>query len=167
MVYSDRMIDRSDILNSQSIFITAESPFSADAISLLNELSECLQDITGDSGRSSFDANDVCNEKAAFVIARNQCGRPVGCGAFRPMNETTAEVKRMYAKEKGLGIGSKILSFLEHQAHNMGYKTLRLETRVINRNAVSFYERNGYIKIPNYGKYEMRENSICFEKKLP
>lgn len=132
----------------------------------MDELSECLQNITGDSGKDSFDVNDVCSDRAIFVIARNQSGKAIGCGAFRPMDKTTAEVKRMYAKEKGMGIGNKILSYLEHQAHHMGYKTFRLETRIVNTKAVSFYERNGYNKIPNYGKYAKRANSICFEKSL-
>lgn len=78
----------------------------------------------------------------------------------------TAEVKRMYAKEKGMGIGNKILSYLEQQAYDIGYKMLCLETRLVNTKAVSFYEHNGYRKIPNYGKYEGRANSICFEKDL-
>ena len=96
----------------EDIVISAESPFSADAASLMNELSECLQRITGDSGKSSFDPADVCNDKALFVIARNQTGRAIGCGAFRPMSEVTAEVKRMYAKETGVGVGHTILSCL-------------------------------------------------------
>ncbi len=153
-------------MDSKNITISEESPFSADAVSLMDELSKCLHDITGNSGRSSFDANDVCNDKAIFVIARNQSGKAIGCGSFRPVNEVTAEVKRMYAKEKGMGIGNKILSYLEHQAHNMGYKTLCLETRIVNAGAVSFYEQNGYEKIPNYGKYAERTDSVCFEKDL-
>lgn len=154
------------ITNLESIIILAESPFSSDAISLMDELSGCLRAITGDSGKNSFDANDVCKERSIFVIARDQSGKAIGCGAFRPMDETTAEIKRMYAKEKSKGIGNRILSYLEDQAHDMGYKTLRLETRIANTKAVSFYERNGYRKIANYGKYAGRENSICFEKNL-
>lgn len=153
-------------IEAKEITISAESPFSTEAISLLNELSKCLQDITGDNGNSSFDANDVCNGKAIFVIARNQSGKAIGCGAFRPMNETTAEVKRMYAKEEGMGIGNKILSYLECQAVDMGYKFLRLETRIVNTKAVLFYRHNGYKEIPNYGKYENNINAICFEKDL-
>jgi GNAT superfamily N-acetyltransferase len=153
-------------MDFKNVIISAESPFSSDAISLIDELSECHQGITGDSGKNSFDANHVCNDRAVFVIARNQSDKAIGCGAFRLMDETTAEVKRMYAKEKGMGIGNKILSYLEHQAYDMGYKTLRLETRIVDAKAVSFYERNGYRKIPNYGKYAGRVNSICFEKKL-
>ena len=153
-------------IEAKEITISVETPFSTEAISLLNDLSKCLQDITGDNGNSSFDANDVCNDKAIFVIARNQSGEAIGCGAFRPMNETTAEVKRMYAKEKGMGIGNKILSYLECQAVDMGYKSLRLETRIINTKAVLFYRQNGYKEIPNYGKYENNINAICFEKDL-
>lgn len=153
-------------MNLKNIVITAESPFSSDAISLMNELSECLQTITGNSGKDSFDAKDVCSDRATFVIARDQSGKALGCGAFRAMDETTAEVKRMYAQNKGMGIGSKILCYLEHRAHDFGYKSLRLETRIVNTKAVSFYERSGYRKIPNYGKYAGRTNSICFEKEL-
>ena len=153
-------------MDLKSVIISAEGPFSPDAISLMNELSECLQVITGDSGKNSFNANDVCNDRAIFVIARNQSGKAIGCGAFRPMDETKAEVKRMYAKDKGMGIGNKILSYLEHRAHDFRYKALRLETRIVNAKAVSFYERNGYKRIPNYGKYAGRTDSICFEKYL-
>ena len=125
-------------MDSENIMISAESPFSPDATSLMDELSECLEAITGNSGKNSFDANDVCNDKAIFVIARSQSGKAIGCGAFRPMDDTTAEIKRMYAQNKGKGIGSKILSYLEHQAHDFGYKSLRLETRIINTKAVHF-----------------------------
>lgn len=153
-------------MDLENIIISAESPFSPDAVSLMEELSLCLQAITGSSGKNSFDAHDVCNDRAIFAIARNQEGRAIGCGAFRPLDQTAAEVKRMYAREKGMGIGNKILSYLEQQAYDLGYKTLCLETRLVNTKAVSFYQQNGYRKILNYGKYEGREDSICFEKRL-
>lgn len=153
-------------MNAIRIVISKENPLSAEATSLMDELSKCLQDITGDGGRSSFDVNDVSNDRALFVIARNQDGKAIGCGAFRPMDATTAEVKRMFAKVRGIGVGNEILSYLEYQAHNMGYKTIRLETRLINARAVSFYKQNGYKKIPNYGRYENRADAVCFEKEL-
>jgi GNAT superfamily N-acetyltransferase len=146
--------------------ITTISPFSPDAGALMEELSDRLQSITGDSGKNSFEPQDVCGERAVFVIARNEEGKAIGCGAFRPMNQTTAEVKRMYAKEKGRGVGRQILTYLEHKAYEMGYETLCLETRLVNTSAVSFYERSGYKRIPNYGKYAGREDAICFEKLL-
>lgn len=153
-------------MDSKNIIISGESPFSPDAVSLMDELSECLKIITGDSGKSSFEANDVCNSRAAFVIARDQSGKAIGCGALRPINEKTAELKRMYAQNKGMGVDNQILSYLERWAYEIGYQTICLETRTVNAKAISFYKKNGYRRIPNYGKYIGRTNSVCFEKYL-
>lgn len=148
------------------IEIAQEDPHSDDAACLMDELSDCLESITGDSGKNSFDIEDVYIERSMFAIARDEEGHAIGCGAIRPVNQSTAEVKRMYARTRASGTGTKILSFLEHQACKMGYSALRLETRLVNERAVSFYEHNGYVRIPNYGKYVGNSKAICFEKIL-
>jgi hypothetical protein len=56
------------------ISIKAEDPNSPDALALMEELSESLQLITGDSGRNSFDVKDVCVPRSVFIIARNLDG---------------------------------------------------------------------------------------------
>lgn len=43
---------------------------------------------------------------------------------------------------------------------------LGLETRLVNTRAVHFYERHGYSRIPNYGRYIGRPEAVCFEKTL-
>jgi ribosomal protein S18 acetylase RimI-like enzyme len=154
-------------MNTEEIIITAENPFSLDAVQLMNELSVCLQSITGDSGQNSFNVEDVCVPRSMFAIARNPNGESIGCGAFRPLDEKTAEIKRMYVREKSSGVGSMLLFFLENQAAQMGYEALLLSTRLVNLGAVSFYERNGYRRIPGYGRYLGRPESVCFEKHLP
>ena len=146
--------------------ITKEEPSCLDAINLMDELSECLQSITGDSGRSSFNPQDVSVSRSMFVIARNDAGEAIGCGAIRPINENIAEIKRMYTRVKGIGVGTEILSYLERQAQNYGYSTIWLETRLVNQGAVCFYESKGYHRIPNYGKYINSTKAVCFEKKL-
>ena len=151
-------------MSIQQITVNAADPHSYDAMMLMNELSDCLREITGDSGQSSFQVEDVCLPKSLFVIARNENGEAAGCGSFRPIDDSTAEIKRMFVREKSSGIGSKILGYLEGQAKAMGYQVLRLETRLINQGAVAFYERNGYRRIPNYGRYQGRPEAACFEK---
>ena len=153
-------------MNSNEIEIAAEDPHSADAVLLMDELSKCLEAITGNSGKGSFSVEDVCTGRSLFVIARDQNGNAIGCGAFRPFDEKTAEIKRMYVRAKSNGIGTEILSFLEQQAYNIGYTSLCLETRTINKRAVSFYQNNGYYVIPNYGKYINHAEAICFGKNL-
>ncbi|TGA95932.1 GNAT family N-acetyltransferase [Sporolactobacillus shoreae] len=145
--------------------IIEREPDSTDALVLMNELSSILEGITGDSGRNSFNSEDVRRPRSLFVIAYIQ-GEAVGCGAIRPIDKNTAEVKRMYAKLKRKGIGSKILDYLENEAHKMGYKKLILETRQINQKAVQFYKSKSYLRIHNYGKYIGCSEAVCFEKSL-
>ena len=139
--------------------ISEESINSEDAYKLIGELSEILKDITGDSGNQSFDFNDMLNPRAIFVIARNNLGEAVGCGAIRQFNENIAEVK-------GEGIGTEILTYLEKKANSLGYQRIWLETRIINVKAVNFYEKRGYHRVHNYGKYANNDKAICFEKIL-
>lgn len=144
--------------------IIEKAPNTPEAIILMNELSEILESITGDSGKNSFNPNDICGPRALFVIAYNENEEAIGCGAIRPIDEKIAEVKRMYTRTKENGVGTKILCYLEKRAQEMGYSDLCLETRLINERAVSFYESRGYQRIMNYGKYADRPEAVCFKK---
>jgi GNAT superfamily N-acetyltransferase len=146
--------------------IIETNPDSHDAILMIEELSRELEAITGSSGKNSFDTKDVCVSGSMFVIAYDEEEKPIGCGAIRPINEKVAEVKRMYAKNKSMNVGTEVLKYLEIQAQKIGYSTLWLETRVINERAVIFYEKRGYHRIPNYGKYVDKPEAVCFEKLL-
>lgn len=148
------------------IKVASEDPETPDAAVLLDELSNELSTITGSSGKSSFDVGDVRGENARFVVARDRQGNAVGCGAFRPLGDGIAEIKRMYSRRSIPGIGSAVLRFLESEARELEYVALRLETRVVNARAISFYERLGYRRIPNFGKYAERPEAACFEKNL-
>jgi len=148
------------------ITISIEDPGSLDAHALIEELSATLARITGDSGKASFDPDDVRATKARFVVARNVDGDAVGCGAFRPLHDDVAEVKRMYSRPGTIGVGSVVLAFLESEARDLGYRALRLETRLVNARAINFYERRGYRRISNFGKYVGNAKAICFEKLL-
>lgn len=147
------------------ITINRENIDSAEARELMEELSAELKNITGDSGQASFDMADMDNPRSLFVIARAK-GRAVGCGVFRELSYETAEIKRMYARNKSAGIGSRILAYLEMQAKEYGYGRVVLETRRCNKKAVNFYLNNGYEEIDNYGKYQNMPEAVCFEKKL-
>lgn len=146
--------------------IEKENINSKDAYELVGELSDELYRMTGSNGRGSFDNSDMDNPRSLFVIAREDDGLAVGCGAFREVSGEIAELKRMYARRKSYGIGSTILAYLEDRAKDFGYNKVVLETRKCNTKAVSFYTRNGYQVINNYGKYIDRPEAICFEKIL-
>jgi GNAT superfamily N-acetyltransferase len=125
------------------LFVIIESkPNTEISKPLLDDLSETLKLITGSDGRGSF-LDWEPNPRAVFVVAL-QGEEPVGCGALRPINPEIAEVKRMYAKYQGKGIGQAILEYLEEFAKASEYKKIWLETMVININACKFYLKNDY-----------------------
>lgn len=146
--------------------IASASVAALQAQVLLQELNAALTAITGDSGQSSFSENDMAAPGACFVLANTTDGLVVGCGALRPLQPGVAELKRMYARPGWPGLGAALLKYLEQQAQHMAYHSVRLETRAINTRAVRFYERHGYLRIPNYGKYAEQAQALCFEKSL-
>ena len=93
---------------------------------------------------------------------------PVGCGAFRKIDDKTVEIKRMYVKKKHRrkGVAKAILMFLERWAQLENFKICVLETGDRQQEAIQLYEKTGYQRIPNYGQYSQMENSNCFEKHL-
>lgn len=93
---------------------------------------------------------------------------PVGCGAFRKIDDKTVEIKRMYVKKKHRrkGVAKAILMFLENWAQQENFKICVLETGDRQQEAIQLYEKTGYQRIPNYGQYTQMENSNCFEKHL-
>lgn len=159
-----------------AVRVQACDPGAPAAQLLMAELSAALAAITGDSGQSSFGADDVRGPLACFAVARNARGEAVGCGAFRPLEEGIAEIKRMYARRghagasegegAGGGIGTAVLAFLEKEAAARGYVALRLSTRRVNALAVAFYAARGYTVISNFGRYAVKPESVCFEKQL-
>jgi len=148
------------------LIITPTNPAAPESRELMEELSVALAAITGDSGKASFDPDDVRGANARFVVARNDTDAAVGCGAFRPLQPGIAEIKRMYSRPNNPGTGSAILLYLEAEAAALGYHALWLETRLINTRAVQFYEARGYARIENFGKYLGNPLAVCFEKRL-
>lgn len=138
---------------------------SPEAVELMRELSGFLLGLTGRSGELSFRAEDMDHPRAVFAIAYAD-GQPAGCGAIREFDGETAELKRMYAREKGRGVGKQLLAFLEREAARLGYKRIILETGSVNEHAIRFYLANGYKARENYGIYVGRTDSVCFDKTL-
>jgi ribosomal protein S18 acetylase RimI-like enzyme len=152
-----------------SIELIETNPEAPDALELIGELSIRLKQITGSSGSKNFTAESVQPGRGVFVVAYRD-GQPCGCGAVRPLDEAgsadVCEIKRMYARFPGAGIGSLILQKLEQHAVAMGYREAWLETRRVNTVAVNFYKRHGYVERENYGVYAGRPEPVCFEKGL-
>lgn len=137
-----------------------------DFITLVKRLDADLAVRDGDDHAfyAQFNKIDTINH----VVVAYSNNKPVACGAFKPYNKTTVEIKRMYTCEesRGKGIASKVLEELEHWAVQLSYKTCILETGIKQPEAIKLYEKNNYLIIPNYGQYANVSDSKCFEKHL-
>jgi ribosomal protein S18 acetylase RimI-like enzyme len=105
------------------------------------------------------------NNQGEFLIGEWD-GNFVAMGALRRTGPERAEIKRMrtHPDYQGRGFGQLILSELEACAHAMGYKTLHLDTSVVQVVAQRLYEKNGYCEVGRdfYQDLEV----ILYEKEL-
>jgi|SRR5882724_4728282 len=103
-----------------------------------------------------------------FLVAVDDAGDALGCGALRRLDATSAEIKRMYVvpASRGHGVAITLLHALESAALDRGWPTLRLETGPAQPDAMRFYEREGYERIPLFGPYAGSDQSVCYERTL-
>ena len=137
-----------------------------DFIDLVKLLDAELAELDGDE--HVFYAQLNKTDKIKTVIIAYENARPVSCGAIREYSPTITEVKRMYTlpENRGKGIATEVLNELEKWAGELSYQKCILETGWRQPDAVRLYEKNGYKRISNYGKYAGIENSVCFEKEI-
>ncbi|MBB3677700.1 GNAT family N-acetyltransferase [Modestobacter versicolor] len=92
---------------------------------------------------------------AVVLVARDDDGTPIGCGALRPLGGSEAEVKRMYVvpAARGRGVSRLLLAGLEAEALRRGWTTVRLETGVRQPEAVALYTSAGYRPVEAFGHY--------------
>jgi GNAT superfamily N-acetyltransferase len=106
---------------------------------------------------------------AVVLVAVDDDGTPVGCGALRPLGPGSAEVKRMYVvpAARGRGLARLLLSGLEEEARRRGWHLLQLETGPRQPEAIGLYTSAGYRPVPAFGSYVgLDDDSLFFARDL-
>ena len=87
---------------------------------------------------------------------------PVGVGTLKPVDDTTAEIKRMYVRPaaQGLGVGRAILARLVQDARAEGYATVRLETLRFMTTAQAMYRAFGFVEVPRFDGSEAANTAL-------
>ena len=148
--------------------IAIEQPLQDDIRVLIAELNAYLLSIFPPEACSHMTVEQMNQPDTTVFIARDEQGRPVGCGALRRHAEGIGEVKRMYTRPavQGQGIGGHIVGKIEELARREGLTHLVLETGQGLHAAWHVYERAGFTRCGPVLTYPDIPTSVFYEKSL-
>jgi GNAT superfamily N-acetyltransferase len=151
----------------QTISIVSANPHSQTALTLMEELDRELHSRYPSTSVHSMNPADASQHGGTFAIAFLNW-QPAGCGALRPLDALTAELKRVFVKPEARqkGIAKRILAYLESWATELGYGKIRLQTGTRQPESLALYRSAGFYCIPRYGEYVSDPLSICMEKSI-
>ena len=110
-----------------------------------------------DLGYQGFDREvrdlpgDYAPPRGTLLLARNE-NDIVGCVGVRPLDERTAEMKRLYVcpRGRGLGLGRTLAVAAIDFATSAGFERMRLDTLPQMQQAQELYRRLGFLSIEPY-----------------
>lgn len=94
---------------------------------------------------------EYVNNHGLFLVVLDD-GKLIGTGALKRMDETAAELKRLWLLESyhGHKIGYQVVMRLLEFAREKGYTHVRLQTGTVQARAVEFYKKLGFYEIESY-----------------
>lgn len=142
---------------------TSENP---DFVNLIAVLDKSLWERYPELKKNYWGNNIIELNPNVVVVYLND--KPVACGCFKKYDKNAIELKRMFVspEARGLGLAQKTIQELELWAHELGYSASILETLYKQKEAISLYQKVGYVIVDNYEPYVGLENSICMKKQI-
>jgi ribosomal protein S18 acetylase RimI-like enzyme len=172
---------RSDMLRTDSVarrlsvVATAEADVSTVVEPLFHEYGEWVAAHLEQDAGITFTEADLARHHDAFrgelprllgsrgrlLVARLD-DEPVGVGALKPVDDTTAEIKRMYVRPaaRGLGVGRALLLRLIEDATAEAYTIVRLETLRLMTTAQALYRTVGFVETPRFDGSEVADTAL-------
>ena len=107
------------------------------------------------------------NQPEGALLLAYHDGVAIACAGVRKLDDSTAELKRMYVRDgfKGQGIGVQLMQRSLQAAREQGYRKIRLDTLKTMIKAQALYRSFGFYEIPSY-RYNPLEGAVYMEKQL-
>ena len=144
-------------------FVTAQS---ADFRALAAQLDAYYFTLVGDIQLQYAEPNRPENMNALLVAYED--AMPVACGAWKAVDDRTAEIKRIYVQPqyRRRGLATALIRALEEDVLRCGRHKLILETAVDTTSAHELYLSLGYRLRDYYGSPAGADNCMCFQKEI-
>lgn len=139
---------------------------SEDFARLTQRLDAYYFELVGDIHLRYAEVNRPENFACLAVVYEGDA--PIACGCWKHVNETSAEIKRIYVlpEYRRKGAARLLLRELETNAAASGKTRFVLETAPTTGDSHALYLSSGYRKIDYYGSPAGAENCLCFEKEI-
>ena len=144
-------------------FVAASSP---DFRMLAAKLDAYYFELVGDIQNRYAEVNRPENMTALAVAYED--GAPIACGAWKHIDETTAELKRLFVlpEFRRKGVARRMIAVLEGNAAAAGIRRMILETAVDTTDSHKLYLSAGYQVTDYYGSPAGAENCLCFYRDI-
>jgi putative acetyltransferase len=149
------------------MIINTESPDQPEVRSMLARLDAYCAALYPAESNHLMDIDALLQGDVLFLVARDVDGAASGCAAL-VNREGYGEIKRMFVDEakRGLGTGRQLLEHIGMFAAMCGLRALKLETGIHQPEALSLYERFGFVRCEPFGEYKEDPFSVFMEKRL-
>lgn len=96
-------------------------------------------------------------------VALDEEKKVIGCVGIKHIDESIAELKRMYVNPncRGKGISKELLQMAEEFVKAKSYKKIILSTRDNLERAIAFYGKNGFVRV----SVENTPNGVVYMEK--
>jgi putative acetyltransferase len=150
-----------------SITIQPEDPAQPEIRALIDDLDALMVRLYPAESNHLLDIETLRRPEIKFFVARYD-DVAVGCGAYRVLDAKNGEIKRMFVTPvaRGMRLGARLLLHLETDAWVLGLCRLSLETGIHQPEAISLYERAGYVLCPPFGDYKPDPLSLFMTKTI-
>jgi ribosomal protein S18 acetylase RimI-like enzyme len=124
----------------------------AERLAALFDITLTDEDVAGHHAAFRAELPRLLGPRGRLLVARLDDGDPVGVGALLPVDDATAEIKRMYVRPaaRGLGVGRELLGRLVEDARAERYATVRLETLEFMTTALAMYREFGFVEAETF-----------------
>jgi GNAT superfamily N-acetyltransferase len=150
-----------------NVTIQRHDPHSVHAQAMFDALWDEIQQRYDFTGPNGIRPDHFVGERAALWLAFDG-DVPVGSIGLTPLSAHAGELDAVYVAPgyRGVGVAQQLLHVLEDAARQQSLTVLRLRAGEPQPEALRFYEKMGFQRIPCFGQWTQDPTAVCYEKSL-